>query len=173
MVVCVNVSLFAILDISHPKNRAIMALLLLLRFTDSDYPFGIFKLFLQVEERKMQNTNARFRRRRNHQCLFVRFLWPLCCLFFDIRIRITPLVSSNSSSYITSQQYILTSLNGSTMYVSMSVFFVILDISHPRNMALLLLRFTDSDYPFGIFKRFLPFLTLCLNLSRPVRNDMH
>jgi hypothetical protein len=59
------------------------------------------------------------------------------------------------------------------MYVSMSVFFVILDISHPRNMALLLLRFTDSDYPFGIFKRFLPFLTLCLNLSRPVRNDMH
>jgi hypothetical protein len=62
------------------------------------------------------------------------------------------------------------------MYVSMSIFFVILDISHPRNraiMALLLLRFTDSDYPFGIFKRFLPFLTLCLNVSRPVRNDMH
>ena len=25
------------------------------------------------------------------------FFWPLCCLFFDIRIRITPLVSSNSS----------------------------------------------------------------------------
>jgi len=46
MVVCVNVSLFAILDISHPRNRAIMALLLLLRFTDSDYPFGIFKRFL-------------------------------------------------------------------------------------------------------------------------------
>ena len=38
----------------------------LLRYTDSDYPFGIF--------------------------------WPLCCLFFfDIRILITPLVSSNSS----------------------------------------------------------------------------
>jgi hypothetical protein len=34
-----------ILDISQPRNRAIMALLLL-RFTDSDYPFGIFKLFL-------------------------------------------------------------------------------------------------------------------------------
>jgi hypothetical protein len=49
----------------------------------------------------------------------------------------------------------------------MSIFFVILDISQPRNraiMALLLLRFTDSDYPFGIFKRFLPFLTLCLNV---------
>ena len=30
--------------------------------------------------------------------LFVRFLWPLCCLFlFDIRFLITPLVSSNSN----------------------------------------------------------------------------
>ena len=28
-------------------------------------------------------------------CLF--FLWSLCCLFFDLRILITPLVSSNSS----------------------------------------------------------------------------
>jgi hypothetical protein len=28
------------------------------------------------------------------------FFWPLCCLsFFDLRILITPLVSSNSSSY--------------------------------------------------------------------------
>jgi hypothetical protein len=31
-------------------------------------------------------------------CPFEPFLWPLCCLFFfDIRILITPLVSSNSS----------------------------------------------------------------------------
>ena len=38
-------------------------------------------------------------------CIFCRslfvllsfFFWPLCCLFFDIRILITPLVSSNSS----------------------------------------------------------------------------
>ena len=43
-----------------------IVLSVLLRFTDSDYPFGIF--------------------------------WPLCCLsFFDLRILITPLVSSNSS----------------------------------------------------------------------------
>ena len=28
-------------------------------------------------------------------CLF--FLWPLCCLSFDLRILITPLISSNSS----------------------------------------------------------------------------
>jgi hypothetical protein len=27
------------------------------------------------------------------------FFWPLCCLFFDIRFLIAPLVSSNSSSY--------------------------------------------------------------------------
>jgi hypothetical protein len=30
------------------------------------------------------------------------FFWPLCCLFFyDIRILVTPLVSSNSSVYST------------------------------------------------------------------------
>jgi hypothetical protein len=29
--------------------------------------------------------------------LFVLFRWPLCCLFFDIWIMITPLVSSSSS----------------------------------------------------------------------------
>jgi hypothetical protein len=40
------------------------------RYKDSDYPFGVFKLFF----------------------------WPLCCLFiFDIWILTTPLVSSNSS----------------------------------------------------------------------------
>ena len=40
-------------------------------------------------------------------CLFCKslfvllsfFFWPLCCLFFDVRILITPLVSSNSSYY--------------------------------------------------------------------------
>jgi hypothetical protein len=43
-----------------------IVLSVLLRYTDSDYPCGIF--------------------------------WPLCCLFFfDIRILIAPVVSSNSS----------------------------------------------------------------------------
>ena len=47
-----------------------IVLSVLLRYTDSDCPFGIFKLFF----------------------------WPLRCLFlFDLRILITPLVSSNSS----------------------------------------------------------------------------
>jgi hypothetical protein len=33
-------------------------------------------------------------------CCLSFFFWPLCCLSFDLRILITPLVSSNSSSYI-------------------------------------------------------------------------
>ena len=33
------------------------------------------------------------------RCLYF-FFWPLCCLFFDLHILITPLVSSNSSYYI-------------------------------------------------------------------------
>ena len=50
-----------------------IVLSVLLWFTDSDYPFGIFKFFF----------------------------WPLCCLFFfDLRILITPLVSSNCSWYM-------------------------------------------------------------------------
>ena len=30
--------------------------------------------------------------------LLYLFFWPLCCLFFDIRFLISPLISSNSSS---------------------------------------------------------------------------
>ena len=49
-----------------PLWYLVAIVLSVLRFMDSDYPFGIF--------------------------------WPLCCLsFFDLRILITPLVSSNSS----------------------------------------------------------------------------
>jgi hypothetical protein len=35
------------------------------------------------------------------------FFWPLCCLFFDIRILIAPFVSSNSSYIIYSCTYII------------------------------------------------------------------
>jgi hypothetical protein len=56
-------------------------------------------------------------------------LWPLCCLFFfDIRILITPLVSSNSSCPFV-------------------IFLLVIVLS-------VLLRHTDSDCPFGIFKLF-------------------
>ena len=35
------------------------------------------------------------------------FFWPLCCLSFDLRILITPLVSSNSSLFFCMNYYIL------------------------------------------------------------------
>jgi hypothetical protein len=76
----------------------------LLRYTDSDYPFGI--------------------------------LWPLCCLlFFVTRILITPLVSFGHCVVCSS------SLHGfwlTLWYLLATV------LSAP-------LRYTDSDYPFGIF----------------------
>ena len=72
-----------------------------LRFTDSDYPFGIF--------------------------------WLLCILSFALRILITPLVSFGYC-------VLCPSLYGFWLplwYLLVIVYFV--------------LRFTDSDYPFGIF----------------------
>jgi len=65
------------------------------------------------------------------RCLFFCFFffWPLCCLFFfDTWVLITPLVSSNSSC-----PFVLFLLA-----IALSV----------------LLRYMDSDYPFGIFKLF-------------------
>ena len=76
-----------------------IVLSVLLRFTDSDYPFGIFRLILYFCFWPLC-------------CLFIFdlpdypfgifrlilyfFFWPLCCLFFfDLRILITPLVSSD------------------------------------------------------------------------------
>ena len=76
---------------------------LLLRYTDSDYPFGI--------------------------------CWPLCCLsFFDIRILITPLVSVGHC------------------VVCPSIYGFRLPLWYLLTIVLsVLLRYTDSDYPFGIF----------------------
>jgi hypothetical protein len=80
----------------------------LLRYTDSDYSFGIF--------------------------------WPVCCLFFfDIRILITPLVSFGQCVVCSSSVYGFWLL---LWYLLASVLSV-------------LLRYTDSDYSFGIFKLFL------------------
>ena len=72
-----------------------------LRFTDSDYPFGIF--------------------------------WPVCCLIFDLRILITPLVSFG-------QCVVCPSIYGFWLPLWYLLASVLSD-----------LRFTDSDYPFGIF----------------------
>ena len=76
----------------------------LLRYTDSDYPFGIF--------------------------------WSLCCqFFFDIHILITPLVSC-----------------GHCVVSSSSIYGFWLPFWYPLAIVLsVLLRYTDFDYPFGIF----------------------
>jgi hypothetical protein len=106
-----------------------IVLSVLLRYTDSDYPFGIFKLFCHgkpgVNSGSLEGKavpaplvtpvvliqlcywevddpllNMLMRSRLMILvCPFVLLFWPLCCLFFyDIRILITPLVSSNSSA---------------------------------------------------------------------------
>jgi hypothetical protein len=81
-----------------------IVLSVLLRYTDSDYPFGIF--------------------------------WPLCCLFFfDIWILITPLVSF-----------------GHCVVCSSSIYGFWLPLWYLLTIVLfVLLRYMDSDYPFGIF----------------------
>ena len=84
----------------------LLAILLsdLLRFTDSDYLFGIF--------------------------------WPLCCLtFFDLQILITFLVSFGHCVVCPS-----------SIYRSWLLLWYLLAI-----VLSLLLRFTDSDYLFGVF----------------------
>ena len=76
----------------------------LLRFTDSEYTFGIF--------------------------------WPLCCLtFFDLQILITPLVSFGHCVVCPSSIY--------TFWLHLWYLLAIV-LSDP-------LRFTDSEYTFGIF----------------------
>ena len=86
----------------------VIVLSVLLRFTDSDYPFNIF--------------------------------WPLCCLsFFDLRILITPLVSIGHSVVFPSSIYGF----GLPLWYLLAI------------LLSFLLRFTNSDYPFGIFKLFI------------------
>jgi hypothetical protein len=86
-----------------------------LRYTSSDYPFGIF--------------------------------WPLCCLsFFDIRLLITPLVSSGHCVVCLSSIYVFWLPLWYLLAIVLSVF----------------LRYTASDYLFGIFKLFVKLFTILL-----------
>ena len=79
-----------------------IVLSVLLRFTASDYPFGI--------------------------------LWPLYCLsFFDLRLLITPLVSC-----------------GHCVVCPSSLYGCWLPLWYLVAIVLSVLRFTASDYPFGI-----------------------
>ena len=71
-------------------------------------------------------------------CTF--FFWPLFCLFFiDIRILITPLVSFDHCFVCSSSIY------GFWLPI-WYLLTIVLSVLH---------RYTDSDYPFGIFKLFL------------------
>jgi hypothetical protein len=70
-------------------------------------------------------------------------LWSLCCLsFLDLWILITPLVSSDHCVVCPSSIYGFWLPLWYLLAIVLSV----------------LLRFTDSDYPFGIFKLFIHYL---------------
>jgi len=80
---------------------------ILLQFTSSNYPFGIFKLFIIYSQRvshvKQEYTSV-FSGIFSFCILFCRSLFflfrPLCCLSaFNLLLQSTSLVSSNSSSY--------------------------------------------------------------------------
>ena len=98
----------------------------LLWFTSSDCPFGIFKLFAIVLSVLLPFTSSDY-----PFCIFL----PLCCLFFfDLRLLITPLVSFCHCVVCAS------------IYVFWLPFWYIFAI-----VLSVLLWFTSSDYPFGIF----------------------
>ena len=103
----------------------VIVLSVLLRFTDSHYPFGIFcplccLFFLDL------------------RILITPFgiFWSLCCLFFlNLRILITPLVSFVHCVVCSSQIY----------GFSLSLWYLLSFVLS------VLLRFTNSHYPFGVF----------------------
>jgi hypothetical protein len=117
----------------------ILAILLsVLRFTASDYPFGIFKLFYQcvifyfghciVCPSLIYSFRLPIWYLQTLLSMWHVLFWPLHCLSFDLQLQITHLISSNSSINV-------------ACFILSIVFSV-------------LLWFTASDYPFGIFKLF-------------------
>jgi hypothetical protein len=142
----------------------------LLRYTDSDYPFDILcpllrLLFFDIEMMitplvyfghcvvcsssiyrfwlpiwyLVAIVSSAFLRYTGSDYRFC-ILWPLCCLLlFDIQILITPLVYC-----------------GHYIVCSSSIYRFWLPLWYLVAIILSVLRYTDSDYPFGIFKLFLP-----------------
>ena len=102
-----------------------IVLSVLLRYTDSDYPFGIFwplccHFFFDI----------------GIQIYPFSIFWPLCWqFFFDIRILNTPLVSFGHCVVCSSLIY----------RFWLPLWYLLTIVSSA------LLRYTDSDYPFGIF----------------------
>ena len=98
-----------------------IVLSVLLRFTASDYPFGILAIVLSVLLRFTASDYP------------FGILWPLYCLsFFGLRLLITPLVSCGHC------------------VVCPSVYGFWLPLWYLVAIVLSVLRFTASDYPFGI-----------------------
>ena len=109
-----------------------------LQMTASDYPFGVFKLFLSL------------------------FFWLLCCLAFKLRLLITPLASSNLSCPYVGYCVVWPSNYGFWLPLWHLQTFLVLFL---LVIVLSGLPITASDYPFGIFKLFLSFffwLLCCL-----------
>ena len=91
--------------------------------------------------------------------LFLFFVFPLYCLSFDLRILITPLVSSNSSypSRASELNPGFCGVHGAWSLVFCVVFCRSLFLGF-LSIVLSVLRFMDSDNPLGIFKLFLSLL---------------
>ena len=117
----------------------------LLRFTDSDYTFGVFwplcclSFFdLQILITPLVSLAivlSDLLRFTDSDCSFGIF-WPLCCVsFFDLQILITPLLSFGHCVVWPSSFYRFWLLLWYLLAIVLSD----------------LLRFTDSDYTFGVF----------------------
>ena len=83
--------------------------------------------------------------------------WPLCCLFlFDIWILITPLV-----------------FFGHCVVCSSSIYGFWLPLWYLLAIVLsVIIRYPDSDYPFGIFKLFLHKGTICGTVTTSILEQM-
>ena len=122
-----------------------IVLSVLLRFTDSHYPFGIFCPLCCLFFLDLRFSLPLWYLLSIVLSVLIRFMdshypfgifCPLCCLFFlDLRILITPLVSFGHCDFCSSQIYGFSLPLWYLLAIVLSV----------------LLRFTDSHYPFGIF----------------------
>jgi hypothetical protein len=113
-----------------------------LQITASDYPFGVFNLFLSF------------------------FFWLLCCLAFKLRLLITPLASSSFSCPFSFGYCVVWPSNDGLwlplwhLQAFLVLFLLVIVLS--------CLQITASDSPSGIFKLFLSFffwLLCCLTFK--------
>ena len=147
----------------HPWYILAIVLSVLLWYTDFDYPLGIFwplcclffydkktlitpwYLLAIVLSVLLWHTDSDYT---------LGIFWPLCCLFFyDLQVLITPMVSFGHLFFYDIQILItpLVSFGHCVVYSSMIYRFWL----HPWYLLAIvfsvLLWYTDSDYPLGIF----------------------